>query len=224
MGIKVPGPARYVREPDAGGTEKGLPEGDKLYVVSYAGLRLPFGVHDGEETLDLPGDREKAEIAPAHIHGVGEVAQLEVNVKGLGKEVDRVAVMPLELEVVTDIGPELLEITVVPDHADLIDHDDGTRRKGTLTDIIHVESPAAGDSYRGIYRMASPEGLNGELGEKRGLAGTLLPEDHDKLVRVTVTPSHVGEPDHGQKESQKEKKILHKHLLKNIKDKGKEKG
>ncbi len=213
MGIKILRPAGNISEPDTACTEKGLPERDELHGIRNTRLGIALRVDDRYHAPDLAGDRNKTEIAGTEIHGISKVAELDINIKSLGEQIDSVPIMPLKLEIITDISTEFLVITVIPDHADFIDQHNGPRRETPGTDLVHIKSDTTGDINSRIDRKTFPEGLESDLSQKRGLTGTFLAKDHDKLVRVAVTVDHDRKPDK-KTDSRKKEKILQKNTSK----------
>lgn len=183
-----------------------------MKVIRNPGLGLALGMDKHYVTPNPTRNGQPAHIAAAQVHGVGEVAELDVYVKRLGEEVDGMPVVPLELEIVAHILAETLEVAVIPHHADLVYQYDGTLGEGHAPDLVYVEKVGTGDIHGGIHRPATPYVAHGGLDKEGGLAGTLLPKNHNELIRITVTEGKDGnDNDKGQREN-KEKRNETTHI------------
>ena len=118
------------------------------------------------------------------VHIISEVTELHINIKGLRKQINSNLVMTLELEPVAYFGLETLILPVIPDHADLINKDNGIFGKVVLPDEGNVKRPTSGHIHRTVNRFLFLKGIHGEFGNQRCFSSTLFTEYHNQLVGI----------------------------------------
>ena len=72
-------------------------------------------------------------------HTITEVTELLIYVKGLRGHIDGNVVMALELEEITDLGPEGLIVAVVPNHADFIQKKKRIRLGDEIAQVLYIK-------------------------------------------------------------------------------------
>lgn len=181
-------------------------KGVKLHIIRKVGLPLGVltGMYNRDCLVDPAGQGKAVAEVPDQVHLVRQVTEFLVNVKTLGKQIHRVVVMPLELEIVTGMVLEVLKIPGVPDHTDLIHKYDRFRGNGINAKLGRVKEINTRHRNGGIADPAFPVITHGQFCDHGGLTGTLLAEHHDKLVGIAETPPVVceenknGKQDKGQ--------------------------
>ncbi len=118
------------------------------------------------------------------VHIIGQVTELHIYVKSLGKQVHRHTVMTLKLEPVTHISAEIFIITVIPDHTYLINKKNGFLRQIITANVGYVKGSTAGNVNGAVNQTSLLQIVLGQLCDESGLARAFLAEDHDKLVGV----------------------------------------
>ena len=119
------------------------------------------------------------------VHIVRKVTELHINVKGLREQINSDLVMTLELEPIAYFGLEALILPVIPDHADLINKDNGIFGKVVLPDEGNIKSSASGHIHRTVDRFLFLKGFDGELCNQCSLSCTLFAEYHNQFVGIT---------------------------------------
>lgn len=190
-GIEVRDPVRYVRhDPAAENPHKERADLDTVSDPSLIGGRW---FHDLQLPPDLFCVAEPSAEAEAHIHAVTQVPDLLVHIECLTEQVDLDLELPLEFEPVPNRRVEFLKVTVIPDHADLVDEQDAATREHGVADVFVRHLIGSGDRTGAVHMPLLLFVLQGELDQQSCLAGSLLAEHHDQLIRIAVFHSHVHE-------------------------------
>lgn len=187
-GVEVRDPVRYVRHDPA--AEDPHEERANLDTVSDPSLIGGRGFHDLKLPPDLFCVAEPSAEAEAHVHTVTQVPDLLIHVKRLAEQVYFDLELPLEFEPVPDGRVELLEVPVIPDHADLVDEQHAAGREHGVADVFvrHLIGSRyrAGAVHIPLFLLV----LQGKLDQQCCLAGALLAEYHDQLIRIAVFDRH----------------------------------
>ena len=118
------------------------------------------------------------------VHIISKVTELHVNVKGLREQINSDLVMTLELEPVPNLRFEALIFPVIPDHADLVDKDNGIFGKVVFTYERDIKRTASGHIHRTVNSFPFLKGIYGEFGNQRCFSSTLFTEYHNQLVGI----------------------------------------
>lgn len=185
-GIKILGILRDKGKPP--GTAPEQQKGIKLQVlINLArGLSRSF-IEDCP--LDNPfGIGENPEFLFDKVHFIRKVTDFLVNIKSLGEQIDSDFTVALELEPVPDLGVEVFEIAVVPDHADFINEENRVGGEFYISNIFVIYEITARDFFCRENRDTLFLILKGKFRKQSRFARAFFAKNHNKLIRVEETP------------------------------------
>lgn len=171
-------------------------QGIELQFLINPGWSIALRFCQDHTAADALGPAEHPEKIGTEIHFVGEVTQLLINIECLRKQKYLDLIMTLEFEPVTNFCFEILEISIVPDHTNLIHQENRPGRDIEKTDIVIVDVMAAVQTLGTINLPTIGKILIGKTYHQSCLTGTLLTKHHNQLVRVNVLPGKEMESSH----------------------------
>lgn len=159
----------------------------KAEIIRYTGIGRPSSFNEGDLTDDGPGDAYDIPDVRLEIHAVSQIAELLVNVERLRVNDNLTMVLPLEFKELSVTLVKRLEIPGIPNQPGLVDEKDRFGLRGTSGKANDVKEPDAGNidvGHIGIDVPAAPKVLEHELHHISTLAGALLAEQEDELIRI----------------------------------------
>jgi hypothetical protein len=116
-------------------------------------LRITGSFRDIQEFQNPFAIGEDPEFLLQKEHFIRQLPELLINVKILGSHDDLHMTVSLKFEPVSDLRLEVFEISIIPDHTDFIDNQEGVRGELIESDLRVIDEITTGDR---ISRENSP--------------------------------------------------------------------
>ena len=137
VGVKVLGPFRNV-------SESPVPEGEHYEVFGDAGFCFGGGLGEDDFADDAFTEGKNTEEVGMEEHAVTKVTKFLVYIECLRCHVYFDMIMALEFEEVTNTRLEYLIVTVIPNHANFVQQQQGSGFRYEVAEMLNIEMTNTG--------------------------------------------------------------------------------